>query len=189
MQDKIKLSSYEIFNDLLEAGVGPLSVLSFWQGPSDGLHDFVLPSGALEVKSTVTPAKIRVSSAEQLDISIMAPLFLAVINFSVDRDRGKTLAEYIDKIRQKIWSNFSARQIFDSLLLEMGILIDNNSTNKYERFLLISKYFFEVNSDFPVLNRQNLPPEVVEIKYSLNTESLERFSTSLSTILEKSGAC
>lgn len=179
----------EIFHDLLEAGVGPLSVLSSWQGPTDGLHDFVLPSGALEVKSTAMPDKIWISSAEQLDISIMNPLFLAVINFAVDRDRGKTLAEYIDKIRQKIWSNFSARQIFDSLLLEMGIVIDNSSTNKYEKFTLNSKSFFEISTDFPALNRSNLPSEVVDIKYCLNTENLSKFSTSLTTILEKSGAC
>ena len=178
----------EILGDLLDAGVGPLSALSFWQGPSGGLHDFVLPSGALEVKSTVTQDKIWISSAEQLDTSVKSPLFLAVVNFSVDREQGTTLIEYMDSVREKIGDNFPAKQIYDSYLLELGILFEDNA-NKHEKFVLKSKYFFEITNDFPSLNKSNLPPEVCDIKYCLNIGNLLNISSSLTIILKKSGVC
>ena len=176
----------EILGDLLDAGVGPLSALSFWQGPSGGLHDFVLPIGALEVKSTATQDKIWISSAEQLDTSVKSPLFLAVVNFSVDREQGTTLIEYVDFVREKIGKNFPAKQIYDSYLLDLGILFDDN-TEKYEKFILDSKYFFEITSEFPSLNKENMPKEVCEVKYCLNIENLLDISISLTSILNKSG--
>ena len=178
----------EILGDLLDAGVGPLSALSFWQGPSGGLHDFVLPSGALEVKSTAIQDRIWISSAEQLDISLKSPLFLAVVNFSVDREQGTTLIEYMDSVREKIGDNFPAKQIYDSYLLDLGILFDNN-TEKYEKFVLDSKYFFEITSEFPSLNKENMPKEVCEVKYCLNVGKLLDLSISLTSILNKSGVC
>lgn len=178
----------EILGNLLDAGVGPLSALSFWQGPSGGLHDFVLPSGALEVKSTAIQDRIWISSAEQLDISLKSPLFLAVVNFSVDREYGTTLIEYMDSVREKIGDNFSAKQVYDSYLLDLGILFEDN-TDKYEKFILESKYFFEVTNEFPALNKSSLPSEVCDIKYCINIEDLSDTSISLTSILEKSGAC
>lgn len=178
----------EILGDLMDAGVGPLSALSFWQGPSGGLHDFVLPSSALEVKSTATRDIIWISSAEQLDISIRSPLFLAVINFSVDREQGTTLIEYMNSIREKIVDNVPAKQIYDSYLLDLGILFENKA-DKYEKFILERKYFFEITNEFPALNKSNLPSEICDIKYCLNIENLLDTSLSLNTLLEKSGVC
>ena len=63
-----------VLKALLEAGVPVEVVLNAWQGPLDGLHDFLIGSGAIEVKTTLStngfPA--TVNSLEQLDESLQA---------------------------------------------------------------------------------------------------------------------
>jgi hypothetical protein len=71
---------------MIGAGVPAGSVLDAWQGPLDGLQDFVVGTGAIEVKTTHSaggfPATI--SSLEQLDESLRQPLFVAAVRLALD---------------------------------------------------------------------------------------------------------
>jgi hypothetical protein len=63
---------------IIDAGVPPVTAIESWVGPFDGVQDFNLGTGSLEVKATLSmtgfPAKI--GSLEQLDDFVRQPLFL-----------------------------------------------------------------------------------------------------------------
>lgn len=70
LQEQIGLNGeLEQLSELLAAGIGPYTAISFWRDPSGGLHDYAFPSGVLEVKSTTDFHKIRISSAEHIACS------------------------------------------------------------------------------------------------------------------------
>jgi len=68
-----------VLQSILESGVAPSTALEGWVGPIEGLQDFTLGTGAIEVKATLStkgfPA--RIGSLEQLDDSTRQPLFVA----------------------------------------------------------------------------------------------------------------
>ena len=74
-----------LLDRLVEAELPPRDVLDAWQGPADGLQDFIFGSGGIEVKTTLSaggfPATI--SSLEQLDDSLRQPLFVAATKIAL----------------------------------------------------------------------------------------------------------
>ena len=58
---------------ILDAGVEPSIAVDGWCGPIDGLHDFLLGTGAVEVKTTTTSGEFpaTIASLEQLDDSLV----------------------------------------------------------------------------------------------------------------------
>ena len=64
---------------IIEAGVPSALAIESWVGPLDGIQDFELGTGALEVKATLSAAGFpaRIGSLEQLDDSTRQPLFVA----------------------------------------------------------------------------------------------------------------
>ena len=79
-----------VLGALLDAGVPPPMRSNAWRGPLDGLQDFELGTGAIEVKTTLAasgfPATIW--SLEQLDEQPRQPLFLAGVRLALRRTRA-----------------------------------------------------------------------------------------------------
>lgn len=176
----------EILKDLIAAGIGSRAAVAFWRGPYGELHDYVFPAGALEVKSTTNPLSIRISSAGQLDTAITAPLFLAVLDFTVDHTAGTSLAERIDETRLLLSDNISAQQMFDSCLINLGMAAVRPSWAT-EKFLLKKKQFFSVGSDFPALAASRIPQGISDVQYCISPLFFSKFSTTLQNILSYTG--
>lgn len=113
-----------------------------------------------EVKSTTNPLSIRISSAGQLDTAITAPLFLAVLDFTVDHTAGTSLAERIDETRLLLSDNISAQQMFDSCLINLGMAAVRPSWAT-EKFLLEKSSSSALVQTFRLLRHQGFHRESV----------------------------
>ena len=88
---------------LMDGGLPATDALNAWKGPLDGLQDFMLGTGGIEVKSTLAPAGFLavVSSLGQLDEELRRPIFLAAVRLAL-HPSGFTLSEMSDHIRNRL---------------------------------------------------------------------------------------
>jgi hypothetical protein len=158
----------EVLAMLMEQGVSAPVAVASWQGPMDGLHDFQFSSGAIEVKSTASVASFqaRVGSLEQLDDSMVSPLFLAGVQLAVD-PRGLTLPARIDVLRERLSDLPATRESFDRLLLHAGFH-DDDADSYSRQFRSQTIRVFRVDDRFPRLTRTNVAGAVTSAQYEIN---------------------
>lgn len=177
----------EILNELMNSGVSPLEAVLFWRGPSGALHDYVFSSGVLEIKSGIHPKKIIISSAEQLDTALIYPIFIAVFNFDIDNNDGKTLFERICDLQDLLKYDLTALNIFESRLLEMGI-VDRGRSCESDHYRVIEKNFFHVADGFPAITASCLARGICDVKYSIDLRELRQYEVDFQKILYTVGA-
>lgn len=172
---------------LLKTSVSTISTLDSWVGPIDGLQDFEIGTGAIEVKSTLSSNgfPVRVGSLEQLDDSIRQPLFLAGVRFSQNIS-GQNLYEFISNIYMILEGDAVAKNLFTDRLLAAGYI--NSHADKYKRKLTISQVkFIEVDANFPRLIPGNVPLGVRRAMYEIDIEKVQAESYEIAKALIKLG--
>ncbi|MBF0416400.1 MAG: PD-(D/E)XK motif protein [Magnetococcales bacterium] len=155
---------------LMERGLSATAIMDGWQGPLDGLHDFLIGSGAIEVKSTVTvqgfPA--TVGSLEQLDPSLVQPLFLAGIRLALNSS-GKTLPEIVAILSSLLDGMPEAKAKFKTLMLKAGFFAA--FSDRYKRlFSHVETRVLLVNGEFPVLTRGNVNTAIRKVCYEMDLD-------------------
>ena len=155
---------------LLDAELPPQDVLDSWQGPADGLQDFMLGSGGIEVKTTLVaggfPATI--ASLEQLDDSLRKPLFVAATRLAL-HSAGMTLPEMVDVVKERLSDDLQALETLDIRLMQAGLL--HSTVSRYtRRFRHVSTAILCVRGDFPRLTRANVHPLVSKARYEIDLE-------------------
>jgi len=77
----------------VKAGLHPAIPIDAWEGPLNGIQDFILGTGAIEVKTTIASAGFpaTIESLDQLDDAARQPLFVAAVRLRVD-DNGTSLS-------------------------------------------------------------------------------------------------
>ena len=173
---------------LIEAGLPPRDILDAWQGPVDGLQDFILGSGGIEVKTTLSvggfPA--TVSSLEQLDDNLRQPLFVAATRLAL-HSSGMTLPEMAEVIRGHLDDDREAIETFDIRLMQAGLL--RSTLGRYtRRFLHASSAILCVQGDFPRLTRANVQPAVRKARYEIDLHLADAEEVELERALELMGA-
>jgi hypothetical protein len=176
-----------VLKGLLEAGVTAAVALETWQGPLDGLQDFMIGTGALEVKTTVAangfPATI--GSLEQLDVSPRQPLFLAGVRLSLGGS-GKTLPEFTEELRGLLSDDPAALGVFESRLVQAGFLAA--LADRYtRRFAHARTTVLPVNERFPKLTRCNVSLAIREARYELDLDLVGVEDVGLGRALERLG--
>jgi hypothetical protein len=110
-----------ILLELLRAGLSPAAAVDAWHGPLDGIQDFYLGAGAIEVKTTIAqggfPAGI--SSLEQLDEAYRQHLFLAGVRLTL-QDSGETLAGHVSRVQSALSVEMPALDDFSIRLVLAG---------------------------------------------------------------------
>lgn len=158
----------EFLTELLTANVPMFTALDSWKGPMDGLHDFELGNGSVEVKTTVAnegfPAFI--DSLEQLDDSQRAPLFLAGVRLRLD-DNGTSLPQHIKQVREKLTDDPEALRRFESSMLHAGYL-DSHESMYTRTFSLAELIIYRVDENFPRLTPFNVSVGVLRAKYEID---------------------
>ena len=172
---------------ILETGLSPRDVLDVWQGPADGLQDFILGSGAIEVKTTLSvrgfPA--TVSSLEQLDDNIRQPLFVAAVRLAL-HSSGITLPEMADIVRESLDGNREVAETFDIRLMQAGLL--GSTLSRYtRRYLHASSTILCVQGEFPRLTRANVHPAVRKARYKVDLDLANAEEADLERALELMG--
>ena len=162
--------------------------LDSWIGPLDGLQDFELGTGAVEVKATLSaqgfPAKI--GSLEQLDDSVRKPLFVAGVRLS-QRESGRNLPEIAESVREKLTGDAAAVSLFADRLLAAGY--PQSHADRYpRRFAAEGMRVIEVGEAFPRLTPGNVPCGVRKAIYEIDFDRAPGADEDVVGVLRKLGA-
>jgi hypothetical protein len=159
-----------LVRDMIAAGMSPMTVLSAWEGPVDGLHDFTVNDGAIEVKTTLSVGSflVTISSLDQLDTGLRQPLYLAAVRLSLD-ESGDSLPEMANGLKETIQHHLAALEFFEIRLIQAGLL--STTSERYSRrFLVKSISLLPIIPGFPTLTRADVHPAIREACYDLDLE-------------------
>jgi hypothetical protein len=173
--------------DLLNAAIPAGIVVDSWQGPLDGIHDFTLGTGAIEVKATVSPHgfSAKVGSLDQLDDSLIRPLFLVAVRLSINPS-GKSLPILIHETREILEAEPVALAGLNSRLLHVGYF--ESFAERYTRcFMRNGTKILAINESFPRLTRANVPIEIGEVRYEIELDMISSGTLEFTKALKQLG--
>lgn len=173
-----------ILDRMIGAGMPERHVIESWQGPLNGLQDFMPGGGGIEVKATLSaggfPATI--SSLDQLDESLRQPLFLTAVRLGLNPS-GMTLPTKAEEIRAKLCGNQAALDLFDIRLMQAGFL--RTMAECYtRRFLTVSTVVLPVQDAFPRLTRAHVHPAIRKASYEIDLDLVGASDIGLARALE-----
>ncbi len=161
-----------ILRELIKIGVPVESAADSWQGPLNGVWDFETKRGAIEVKSTLSTNgfPVIIGSLEQLDNSHVSSLVLAGVRLTINNS-GTTLPELVSDLRNDLVGNPATVATITQKLLLAGFS-DLYAGHYVNRFLLLSKYYFVIDENFPRLTRASVPSEITNVSYTLDLDKI-----------------
>ena len=167
---------------ICQTGVPPAIPITGWVGPLRGIQDFVLGSGAIEVKATIARNGFiaNIDSLEQLDDAQRQPLFLAAVRVRLD-ESGFTLPGIVDETRTIIADPID-RAEFDTKLLHAGYL-DATATQYTRRFVQHQTRVFRITEHFPRVTRYAISSAIIAVRYEIDIERVEETPVTLSDVL------
>lgn len=155
---------------IIDEGVPVASAIESWVGPLDGVRDFEIGTGALEVKATLSavgfPAKI--GSLEQLDDSARQPLFLAGARMR-QGETGLTLPDLVSEMRDVTAGEPEAERLLSERLIAAGYF-DTHADRYVRRFSLVETRVVEIKEGFPRLTPGSVPRGVTRATYEIDLE-------------------
>jgi hypothetical protein len=172
--------------DLLDLGHKEEAIKT-WDGPLDGLQDFHIGHGAIEVKSTISKDGFiaKIGSLDQLSDSTYKPLYIVGKKLAISHE-GISLPNLIDKIRIELVRDQSLLSDFESRLLSSGYLDMHSAA--YDRLLVVEEsLMYEVDQNFPKLTPQLINPLIKSARYEIDISSLPARVLDLKEILNKVG--
>jgi hypothetical protein len=172
---------------IIDAGVPSVLAIESWVGPLDGIQDFQLGTGALEVKATLSavgfPAKI--GSLEQLDDSTRQPLFVAGARLR-QTDSGQNLPEIVAAIRREIKDDAESKRVLSERLLAAGY-IDSHADRYPRRFEQAGMRVVEVADNFPRLTLSKVPAGIIRAIYEIDLDKAPGGNVGAEGALKKLG--
>ncbi len=173
---------------LLAAGIPADVAVGSWKGPYDSLHDFVFPRGEIEVKTSarVGPFSASITSLDQLDESIVQPLYLAAVQFDLSAG-GARLPELVTALVVDFKLSGDVLHAFGKGLLAAGY--HEHAADRYHRqFSYLMTNLFEIGPSFPRLSKGNVPRGVVSAVYQIEPDAATLQSRTLADVLPLLGA-
>jgi hypothetical protein len=161
-----------LLRSIIDAGLPMASAIESWVGPLDGVRDFEIGTGSLEVKATLSatgfPAKI--GSLEQLDDSVRQPLFLAGMRLR-QTDNGQSLPDLVAEMRDVAAGDAEAMRLLSERLIAAGYF-DGHADRYTRRYRLAETRVVEVKDDFPRLTPGSVPLGVTKATYEIDLDKL-----------------
>ena len=176
-----------VLQALIDAGLPAEVAVEAWNGPLKGIQDFALGTGAIEVKTTVSPSGFPacIGSLEQLDDSLIFPLFLTGVRLLVDQS-GMTLPQFIGELRGELQAYSAASGSLERRLLHAGYF-DDVAERYTRRFATIGMRTIAVTSSFPRLTRANVDVEIRKVRYELDLDLVRQEEIELDCALTQLG--
>ncbi len=173
---------------IIDAGVPPAVAVESWVGPLDGIQDFELGTGALEVKATLSSAGFpaKIGSLEQLDDSTRQPLFLAGVRLR-QTEMGHSLPEMVAAMRQAAEQDAEATRLLGERLLAAGYF-DAHAEHYMRRFTLAAVRMIEVKEVFPRLTPGRVPSGITRAAYEIDLDKAVGDNFAAVDALKKLGA-
>jgi hypothetical protein len=177
-----------LLSTIIDAGIPSALAIESWVGPLDGIQDFELGTGALEVKSTLSAIGFtaKIGSLEQLDDSVRQPLFVAAARLR-QTDNGRNLSETVEAIRLAIRGDAESERLLTERLLAAGY-IDAHADRYPRRFEHVGTRVIEVNKDFPRLTSGNVPAGIIRTMYELDLDKAPGENVGTLGALKRMGA-
>lgn len=173
---------------IIEAGVAPATAIESWVGPLNGIQDFEIGAGALEVKATLSPAGFpaRIGSLEQLDDSTRQPLFVAGARLR-QSESGQNLPGIVEAMRQAIKGDGEAERLLSERLLAAGY-IDSHADRYQRKFELAGTRVVEVAGNFPRMTAGSVPVGIMKAMYEIDLDKAPGDNVGAEGALKKLGA-
>jgi len=172
---------------IIRAGVAAAQAIESWVGPLDGIQDFEIGTGALEVKATLSskgfPAKI--GSLEQLDDSVRQPLFVAGARFH-QVESGQNLSAFVAEMRTVIQGDAEATRLLSERLLAAGY-IDAHEGRYPRRFVLNDIRVVKIGDGFPRLTPGNVPSGIMRAMYEIDLDKAQGDNVDVDGALKQLG--
>lgn len=177
------MGELEVISNLLAENIPPDLIVESWVGPIDGIQDFNLGSGALEVKSTLSKEgfSAQIMSLNQLDDSVVSPIFLYGCTFTLDID-GQSLPQKVKKLRDQLEEHRSALELFNIILFRAGYL-DSHEKDYSRSFTNEKNQIWIVNESFPRLVPSNVSNHIRQVRYEIDLSGLEDNLVSIDQML------
>ena len=168
--------------DILLPDIGPTCV-GAWTGPSRASHDYELPGGSLEVKTTTaaTPSEFRVSNVLQLDDAHTKSLFLILVLVQEHESAGETLPEVVESLREDL--SGEALDQFEDRLVDAGFLQGHLYLYQSPRYSLRSIRPFRVVEGFPRIVESTVPSGVTAVSYDVAVGACLAFSCEMAEMV------
>lgn len=173
---------------IIDAGVPLASAIESWVGPLDGVRDFEVGTGALEVKATLsaTGFPARIGSLEQLDDSVRQPLFLAGARLR-QTEAGQSLPELVAEMRDVAAGEVEAVRLLSDRLIAAGYF-EAHADRYVRRFTLADTRVVEVKDGFPRLTPGSVPQGVTKATYEIDLDKAAEPRIAVAEALKKLGA-
>jgi hypothetical protein len=182
------IGELSILSALIIAGLPAHVAAEGWVGPLDGIQDFEIGTGALEVKATISnvgfPA--RIGSLEQLDNSTRQPLYIVGARLR-QTTLGKNLPDFIDATRSLISDDNQAQQLFSDRLISAGYF-DAHADRYPRRFELAGMRVLEIVEGFPRMTHGTVPSGITRAVYDIDLDKVHGENIELAKALNKLGA-
>jgi len=177
----------EILSDLVDAGLPASVATGAWQGPLDGIQDFALGTGAIEVKSTVSPSGFpaMIGSLEQLDDSLTRPIFIVGVRLALEVS-GRTLSQQVEQLRNLLSAEPAALDILNRSLLHAGFL-EAVAAHYTRRFVRVGARVLRILDDFPRLTRAHVAAQIRSVRYEVDLDIIATGEVRLADALRQLG--
>lgn len=157
---------------LIKSGIEEDMAINSWVGPNGADRDFVVGNSWFEIKSISTGKdKLTISSLNQLEAANEGRLVVYFIDESTKTDyNAYSVSEIINNARTLLNSPES-KNIFENNLIAVGYIDKKIYEDIY--FNIGFSTFYRVDSTFPRLITNNVPQEIVGVKYDLSLAGIE----------------
>jgi hypothetical protein len=173
---------------IIDAGLPLATAIESWVGPLDGVRDFEIGTGSLEVKATLSAAGFpaKIGSLEQLDDSVRQPLFLAGTRLR-QTETGQSLPELVAEMRDIAAGESEAVRLLGERLIAAGYF-DAHAERYVRRFALADIRVIEVKEGFPRLTPGSVPLGLTKATYEIDLDKAPGTSIPAADALKKLGA-
>ena len=173
---------------IIDAGVPSVQAIVSWVGPLDGIQDFDLGTGALEVKATLsaTGFPAMIGSLEQLDDSTRQPLFVAGARLR-QTESGQNLPAIVEAMRLAIKGNAEAERLLAERLIAAGY-VDSHADRYPRQFEQAGIRVVQVAKDFPRLTSGTVPAGIMRAMYEIDLDKAPGDNVGVGGALKELGA-
>lgn len=177
-----------LLHSIIDSGIPKALAIESWIGPFDGVQDFELGTGALEVKTTLSPVGFpaKIGSLDQLDNAVLQPLFIVGTRLR-QADNGRNLPEFVEAMRKEINGEAEAERLLAERLLAVGYF-DAHFDRYQRRFSFDGTRIIEVADNFPRLTAGTVPVGVTRVMYEIDLDRAPGENLDVEQILKKLGA-
>jgi hypothetical protein len=158
-----------------------------WQGHQAAHQDFLLPTGAVEVKTTIAKAPhiVRITSERQLDDAGLPALYLHHLALAVRDGAGETLPQMVASMRARFEKDNETAEQFEDALLAAGYFDAHAWCYEEHGYSVRETNDFAVKRGFPRLTEATIPSGVGDAHYALSLDACRAFQIPANSLVAK----